>query len=97
MTRRVTLRQRAQHQLRSAFQWYESRRPGLGQAFLAAIEERLENIAAFPDAHPIIYRRIRRAVVSTFPYLIFYVIKPDRIDVLAVLHHARNPADWPSR
>jgi hypothetical protein len=36
-------------------------------------------------------------VVSRFPYLVFYVIKPQRITVLAVLHHARNPAVWPRR
>jgi len=97
MTRRVVLRGRAQNDLRSAFRWYESRRPGLGEAFLAAVQERLENVSAFPDAHRVVYRRIRRAVVSRFPYLIFYVAKADRVDVLAILHHARNPADWPSR
>jgi plasmid stabilization system protein ParE len=58
---------------------------------------RMASIAAFPDANRIIYRQIRRAVVSRFPYLIFYVPKGERVDVLAVLHHARNPADWPSR
>jgi toxin ParE1/3/4 len=95
MTRRVILRQRAQNDLRSAFRWYESRRPGLGEAFLAAVQAQFESIAAFPDAHRTVYRRIRRAAVSRFPYLVFYVAKADRIDVLAVLHHARNPADWP--
>ena len=96
MTLRVILRDRAQNDLRSAFKWYESVRAGLGAQFLAAVQERLENIAEFPEAHPVIYRRIRRAVVSRFPYLIFYRPAPARIDVLAVLHHARNPARWPS-
>src|SRR5687767_4046665 len=96
MTLRVILRDRAQNDLRSAFQWYESVRPGLGAQFLDAVQERLENIAEFPESHPVIYRRVRRAVVSRFPYLIFYRSGPGRIDVLAVLHHARNPARWPS-
>lgn len=96
MTRRVILRERAQKDLRSAFQWYDSLRPGLGAEFLAAVQERLESIAQFPEVHPVIYRRIRRAVVSRFPYLIFYRPGPGRVDVLAVLHHARNPARWPS-
>ena len=69
----------------------------LGEAFLAAVGERLESIAAFPNANPVIWREMRRAVVSRFPYLVFYIPKAERIDVLAVLHHARNPADWPSR
>ena len=97
MTRRVVLRQRAQNDLRSAFEWYESQRPGLGESFLVAVEEQLENVAAFPDANRVVYRQIRRAVVVRFPYLIFYIAKAERVDVLAILHHARNPADWPSR
>ena len=97
MTRRVILRQRAQNDLRSSFRWYESRRPGLGHAFLAAVEERLESISEFPDANRVVYKQVRRAVVSRFPYLIFYLPKAERIEVLGVLHHARNPADWPSR
>jgi plasmid stabilization system protein ParE len=97
MTRRVVLRQRAQNDLRSAFEWYESQRPGLGESFLVAVEKQLENVAAFPDANRVVYRQIRRAVVARFPYLIFYIAKAERVDVLAILHHARNPADWPSR
>jgi len=97
MTRRVILRERAQNDLRSAFEWYESQRRGLGEAFLAAVGERLESIAAFPNANPVIWREMRRAIVSRFPYLVFYIPKAERIDVLAVLHHARNSADWPSR
>jgi toxin ParE1/3/4 len=97
MTRRVVLRERAQNDLRSAFEWYERQRPGLGESFLVAVEGRLENVAAFPDANRVVYRQIRRAVVARFPYLIFYIAKAERVDVLAILHHARNPADWPSR
>jgi len=50
-----------------------------------------------PESNPEIYRGIRRAVVSRFPYLIFYIVRPKRVAVLAVLHHARNPAIWPRR
>lgn len=97
MTRRFILRPRAENDIQAAFEWYESQRPGLGPLFLAAVRERLEAIRSFPEPNPIVYRDIRRAVVSRFPYLIFYVVRPDRIAVLAVLHHARNPAVWPRR
>jgi plasmid stabilization system protein ParE len=97
MTRRFILRPRAENDIRSAFEWYESQRLGLGDQFLAALRERLEAVRNFPEANPIVYRDIRRAVVSRFPYLIFYVVGPTRITVLAVLHHARNPAVWPRR
>jgi len=97
MTRQFILRPRAEDDIRSAFEWYESQRVGLGTEFLDALRERLEAVRAHPEANPVLYRGIRRAVVSRFPYLVFYVVQPERVAVLAVLHHARNPAVWPRR
>jgi plasmid stabilization system protein ParE len=97
MIRRFILRPRAENDIQTAFEWYESQRAGLGDQFLAAVRERLAAIRNFPEASPVVYRDIRRAVVSRFPYLIFYLVRPERITVLAVLHHARNPAVWPRR
>jgi plasmid stabilization system protein ParE len=97
MTRQFILRARAEDDIRSAFEWYESQRAGLGAEFLAALRQRLEAVRANPEASPVLYRGIRRTVVSRFPYLIFYVTRPERVTVLAVLHHARNPAVWPRR
>jgi plasmid stabilization system protein ParE len=95
MTRQFILRPRAERDIQSAYEWYESQRAGLGNEFLAALRERLEAVRGHPESSPVIYRGIRRAVVSRFPYLIFYVARSERIAVLAVLHHARNPAVWP--
>ncbi|MGH6690922.1 MAG: type II toxin-antitoxin system RelE/ParE family toxin [Gammaproteobacteria bacterium] len=97
MTRRFILRPRAERDIQSAYEWYESQRAGLGNEFLAALRERLEVVHGHPESSPVIYRGIRRAVVSRFPYFIFYVARPERVAVLAVLHHARNPAIWPRR
>jgi toxin ParE1/3/4 len=97
MTRQFILRARAEHDIQSAFEWYEFQRAGLGTEFLAVVRERLEAVRAHPESNPVLYRGIRRAVVSRFPYLIFYVVRPERVAVLAVLHHARNPAIWPRR
>lgn len=97
MTRQFILRPRAERDIQSAYEWYESQRAGLGNEFLAAPRERLETVRGHPESSPVIYRGIRRAVVSRFPYLIFYIARPERVAVLAVLHHARNPAVWPRR
>lgn len=97
MTRRFILRARAERDIQSTFEWYESRQPGLGEEFLASLRERLETVRSFPESAPILYRDVRRAVVSRFPYVIFYVAQPTRLSVLAVLHQSRNPAIWPRR
>jgi len=81
MTRRFIVRPRAEHDIQSAYQ----------------VDQKLGAVRDFPEANPVLYRDIRRAVISRFPYLIFYVVRPSRIAVLAVLHHARDPAVWPQR
>jgi len=35
--------------------------------------------------------RVRRARLQRFPYAVFYVIREDSIDVLAVYHARRRP------
>ena len=97
MTRRFIVRPRAERDIQSAYEWYESQRRGLGEEFLMAVHQKLAAIRDFPEAHPVLYRGIRRAVVSRFPYLIFYVVSSARVAVLAILHHARDPAVWPRR
>ena len=97
MTRRIIVRPRAERDIQSIFEWYESRRPGLGEEFLISLRARLEAVHSFPESWPIIYRNVRRAVMSRFPYSIFYLVQAERIPVLAVLHQSRDPRTWPRR
>jgi len=88
---RVTLRPRAEADLVDAFAWYEERLPGLGEAFLRAVDASLARIQRQPEAYPEAHPHIRRAPLRRFPYGVFYVIRDDRIDVLAVHHARRRP------
>lgn len=95
MTRRFILRPRAERDIQSVFDWYESQQPTLGDEFLISLRERLETIREFPESAPVLFRDVRRAVVSRFPYLIFYIVRPTRVAVLAILHQSRDPKVWP--
>ena len=53
MTRQFILRPRAERDIRSAYEWYESHRAGLGNEFLAALRERLEAVRGHPDQVPL--------------------------------------------
>lgn len=97
MTRRFIVRARAEHDIQAAFEWYESEQLGLGSEFLASLRRRLEAIRDAPESCAMIYGEVRRAVVSRFPYVVFYIVQSARIVVLAVLHQSRNPRAWPSR
>jgi plasmid stabilization system protein ParE len=40
---------------------------------------------------------VRRGKVRRFPYVVYYRVLADRIEVIAVLHAARNPQTWQDR
>jgi len=88
-------RRKVGRDLASAYGWYEEQRAGLGEEFLAAVDASFEAIEEFPEMFARVHGEIRRAVVSRFPYAVFYRIEPKRLVVLAVLHMARDPKLWP--
>ena len=63
MTVEVILRPQAESDIQTVRRWYEEQRDGLGEEFIAAVQERLEAIRQFPEVCPAIYKRVRRAVV----------------------------------
>ena len=90
----LSLRPRAEADLDDAYRWYEARLPGLGGAFLQSVDACFTRIQRHPEAHPEVEQRVRRAPLRRFPYGVFYVIREDRIDVLAVYHARRRPREF---
>ena len=77
--------------------WYEDQRDGLGDKFLLALDEVFDRIAATPEIVPPEYRSVRRLNLHRFPYVVYYRLVVDFIDVIAVLHGSRDPRGWKSR
>ena len=67
MGRRVVFRPQAEDEVLEVRQWYESRRPGLGQEFGQALDVLVTRIADSPLAFPCVHNETRRAVLSRFP------------------------------
>jgi plasmid stabilization system protein ParE len=86
VSRRFLVRRQAEKEINRAFTWYEKQRVGLGGEFLAEIRKTMGDIAGRPESFPIYLRRARRALVHRFPYKIFFVVDPNRVSVVAVLH-----------
>jgi toxin ParE1/3/4 len=83
--------------INDAYRYYESKRTGLGDDFLAAVEEVLRRIANNPLMHQQVLHDIRRGVTRKFPYEVFYRPHADRVEVIAVYHSSRDPAGWQAR
>ena len=93
----VILRRIARGEFDVAADWYEARSAGRGVAFTTAVREFLSRIATRPRSHPVIHDDIREALLTRYPCAVSYRIATDRIDVLAIFHTARDPAEWQGR
>ena len=91
MTLPLRVRRRAELDVDEAFAWYESRVEGLGEAFLRSVDACFSRIRRHPGAPAVAHGRVRRARLHRFPYSVFYTIREDFIDVLAVYHARRRP------
>jgi plasmid stabilization system protein ParE len=80
-----------------AYRWYEQQRAGLGDDFLAALDEVFARLQETPEAHQVIYQDVRRALPRRFPYGVYYRVHADRVEIIAVQHSRRNPSHWQSR
>jgi toxin ParE1/3/4 len=86
----VAIRPRAEADLLKARNWYENKRPGLGDEFLAEIGITIELLAQDPERRPDYYRGFRRALTRRFPYKMFYRLEGNQIIVFRVLHAHRD-------
>jgi plasmid stabilization system protein ParE len=87
---RVTIRPAAQTDLEEAREWYESKRPGLGDEFLLSIADALSRLEESPEQFPVYYKDFRRVLTDRFPYKVFFRIEGDAVIVFRVLHAARD-------
>ena len=62
MSCRLIIRPEAESDLAEAFEWYEQRRPGLGESLLLSVEATLVAIQETPSLFPEVHRNIRRAL-----------------------------------
>ena len=97
MTPRFLFRPAAVDELLEARDWYDAQRDGLGDELAEVVAHTVDLIAAQPEAFPEVIPGVRRAVISRFPYGIFYRRTPDTLEVLAVFHHRRDPKIWRDR
>jgi toxin ParE1/3/4 len=94
---RLILQPEAEVDLESAFVWYESKREGVGERFIHAVERAFEQILRAPTAPPVTYRGCRQFAVHRFPYVIHYLVSGECVSIAAVLHARRDPLLWQNR
>jgi toxin ParE1/3/4 len=97
MTLPVVFRSEAAFDVLETRDYYERQRSTLGDQFVDALNEIVTLIATEPELFAIVLRTVRRTKVRRFPYVVYYRILTDRIEIIAVMHGNRHPRNWKRR
>lgn len=93
----VILRHEAEVDVQEARDQLETVRIGLGSQVLARVREVIARIEKMPELHGKVWQDVRAARLKQFRYIVYFIVLADRVEVLAVLHGARDPSSWQSR
>ena len=74
-----------------AVQYYAQQQTEVAQAFVNAVEDAVYRVREAPTRYATIDEDVRRCMSDKFPYGILYIIEPDYILILAVMHCSREP------
>lgn len=87
----------ASEELSEALTWYRERSPRIAEDLWLRVQDARHSIVLYPLASPLIEQRIRRFILSGFPYDLVYVVLDREIVIVAYAHHSRQPLYWKSR
>lgn len=94
---RFVVRPPAEADVRAAFEWYEAQAQGLGHEFLRAVDACYAIIGRWPEAFPVVYKGVRRALLRRFPYVVYYNLTEDTVAIVACVHGKQHPRRWRRR
>ena len=77
--------------------YYNSEREGLGDDFREEVQSGVARILESPLTWPLQYKDVRRYRLNRVPDGIYYRIRDDAIEVVAVMHLHRKPLYWRHR
>ena len=87
----------ASEELSEALTWYRDRSPQVAEELWLRIQDARRSILLYPLAPPLIELRVRRFILSGFPYDMVYVVLDNEVLIVAYAHHSREPLYWKSR
>lgn len=92
MTYALRLRPELLDDAEEAFAWHEAAATGLGHDFLRAYFAALAGAQRLTLLHRKVYGDFRRALLSRFPYALYFRVETRTVVVFLLIHGARDPA-----
>jgi plasmid stabilization system protein ParE len=92
------LSEEAESDVYRSYLWYEKKKTGLGEEFLAALDAAKQVVVRNPKTYSVRYKKkVRAFVVDRFPFLILYIVDGNNIDVISVFNTNQHPKRWKKR
>jgi len=87
---KLEVKQAARRMIQDAYDWYEQQQPGLGEAFLSAVDNSFSKIVFHPEYFSIVNKGYRQIRLMRFPFVVVYEIIGSNVVIFAVFHTSRN-------
>jgi hypothetical protein len=93
----MLLRGEARHELLHEVEFYESKHPGTGRRFRAAVDAAFTLVRRFPAAGASGPAGTRRTKVKGFPFTVVYRDEQEAVVVFAIAPDRQQPGYWLAR
>ena len=87
---RIRLLPEAERDLELGADFYDSQQPGLGSYFTECLLSDIDSLSFYGGIHEQ-YRRFYRALSKRFPFVIYYKLNGDWVEIYAVLDGRQDP------
>lgn len=84
----------AEADVQDAHAWYEQRRPGRGDEFVAELHGRIDDICAAPELFGRVRGPTRAARLPHSQFIVYYRVEQSGVVVIAVQHARASPNRW---
>lgn len=87
----LIIKEEALQEIRQAQLWYEVQKPGLGERFRRDLHECLRFVMENPPGFAVRKKEYRAALLSDFPYVVWYAMEGEDVVVYRVRHGRQKP------
>lgn len=91
---RIEFSLKALNDVKEILEYYDSLNSTLPIRFLDRVEQAKDRIINTEKGFEIKYKNVRTLLLKQFPYHLHYVLKDDKIIIIAVLHSRINPKSY---
>ena len=95
MTLRIHPEARREFQYSAAY--YRTISPDVASRFILDVEEGFNEIISSPLIYQVIEYPARAKHLQDFPFSLIYIIEPEAIFIVAIMHQKRRPGYWLER